>query len=340
MSKSLLPSEKIETIIFKLLSTHPKYINLLLEYVKKEWFESKKVGEILHYIRLYYVKYYKLPSEKTLDLIIDKLYATNEADMNEVKALKERAKEIDANEFDLEFLDGEIITYLKSTAYYNTVMSNIEDIEQKHNCTSCCEELTKISSMTLEYDLGLDYIVDIDGLLERLANPANRLSTGFDSIDEVTNGGLLRDGKCLAIIQAATHVGKSLVLTNLATNFIQQDLFVLIITLEMSEDVYGQRISANLTNCGVNLLGLEKERSMVKYDVENIRKNCPNSKLLIKEFAPQSLSCNNLKVFIDKATMTYNRKPDVILIDYLTLMIPNGKEFAIALKSINMLLKN
>lgn len=325
MSKKLIPSEKIELIIFKLFSTKPKYINLLLEYVEKSWFENRKVGELVNIVKQFYVKFHKLPNDKTVELLISK-YFQEEESRKECETIFEKSKALNVDEFDEEFIDDNVVEYLKSSAYYSTIMKNIDEIQSTHNCASCCTELSKISSMTLEYNIGLSYIDDIEGILDRLGTPHSRLPTGLTSVDETMCGGLLAAGKCLCIIQAATHVGKSLVLTNIAANMLKQDKFVVIFTLEMSEDVYAQRISANLVRCNVNLVGMQTESDLIKNKINLIKEKYPNSKLLIKEFPPDSITCNNIKSHLDKVVMMYNRKPDIIIVDYLTLLLPNNKK--------------
>jgi hypothetical protein len=45
-----------------------------------------------------------------------------------------------------------------------------------------------------------------------------------------------------------------------------------------------------------------------------------------KRQAVDNANCNNIKSHIDKIVMMYNRKPDIIIVDYLTLLLPNNKK--------------
>lgn len=65
-----------------------------------------------------------------------------------------------------------------------------------------------------------------------------KIATKWDSVDQYTNGGFLKDGRMIALIMAQAGLGKSVFLSNLAVSFLKQNLSVVVISLEMSQDVY------------------------------------------------------------------------------------------------------
>lgn len=73
---------------------------------------------------------------------------------------------------------------------------------------------------------------------EYIRNPEAKVSTLWPSLDAYTHGGFLKDGRSLYLVMAQAGLGKSLFLSNLAVNFLKQGLKVVVISLEMSEDVY------------------------------------------------------------------------------------------------------
>lgn len=73
---------------------------------------------------------------------------------------------------------------------------------------------------------------------EYLKNPEAKIKMGWESLDTYTNGGVLKDGKMLALFMAQAGLGKSVFLSNMAVNFLKQNLGVVVISLEMSQDVY------------------------------------------------------------------------------------------------------
>lgn len=314
-----LPPQKIEPLFIRSLLTEPKYVNIISEHFEKHWLNDEDFGNLTSIVIKYYEKYNKLPSQKTLDLIILKSFPEKH---KEISSKLNTIYSLNLNDFDKEYLDEQLLNYLRNAGLYWTIMSSIETIEKNKTVSECMERMRSISTMDFNYDIGLQYFDELDQHLERIANPEARLPTGWDSFDHIMNGGWYKSGRCLAIFIGETHIGKSLVLSNLAANYIKMGKFPVIITLEMCEDVYAQRIDAHISKVDINHIKTNLEK--VKSDVEKIKSKFPESDLVIKEFPPDSISCNHIKTYIDKLIVTKKRKPDIIIIDYTNLLIPDG----------------
>jgi replicative DNA helicase len=88
----------------------------------------------------------------------------------------------------------------------------------------------------------------------------------------------------------------------------------------MSETVYGTRIDAHLTKTDIN--SLQHNTELVVSTANRIKDDYSNSKLIIKEFPPDSITCNNIKAYLDKITAFHQRAPDIVIVDYINLMLP------------------
>lgn len=319
---NLLPSDKIEPIILKLALTYPKYVNLIQKHFDKNWLEDKELGEIVFFVNKFFEKFKKLPTTNTLDLIINKKYEKDREQYLKMMSKLKSAIDIDICSLDLEYIDVEVVNYLKNAGFYWTLINSIDKIQKSHNVQEYMEKMQEISSMTFDSDIGFDYLEDIDEHIEDIKNPESRLSLGIKSLDEVMAGGVYTQGRCLAIFLGQTHVGKSLMFSNIAANLLKQNKFVVIISLEMCERVYGERIDAHLTKEDINKLQFNTEK--IKSTAESIKEKHPKSKLIIKEYPPETIDSATIKLYIDKITAQFNRKPDIVLVDYLTLMVPNN----------------
>jgi KaiC/GvpD/RAD55 family RecA-like ATPase len=316
----LLAPEKLEPILFKLLLTDTKYLNLLnsCNYTK-EWLSDKDFGISIDMVLKYFTKYQSLPKFSTIDLLLSKLKILEETYKDVSRKIK-LANEIDLKKYDSDFLDEQVLKYLKHSGFYWTIMSSIDEIQEKHDIGMYLEKMSKISTLNFDKDLGLDYLENIEEHISYLENPEARLSTGWESLDKYMNGGLLKDGRCLAVFLGETHIGKSLMLSNIAANLLSQNKFVMIISLEMSKDVYGTRIDAHLTTRDIN----KPDSDSIRKNVECIKLKNDKSKLIIKEFPPDTVTCNHLKTYIDEVVQYYKRTPDIIIIDYINLLLPNN----------------
>jgi len=317
---STLPPEKIEPLIFKLAVTNTKYTALLLDHFESSWFEDKHLGDLLGVTLRFFTKYEGLPSLPTMDLIISKKY--NAESYKDISIRVKNVWDIDISGYDLNYLDEQIVNYLRNAGLYHTIMTDIEKIESSHSVEHCLDKLQRISAMNFSHDIGFQYFEELDEHMAELANPEAKLSTGWDNLDNTLGGGLLKEGKCLVTFMGESHIGKSLFLSNLASNLLNMNKFVIIISLEMSEQVYGTRIDAHLSNSDINQIQYNVDE--VKDTISHVKAKNSDAKLIIKEYAPDSLSCNQIKNYLDKVISTLNRTPDVIIVDYINLLIPNG----------------
>ena len=316
----LLPSEKIEPIIFKLGVSNSRYASLLLDYFEEDWFEDSVLGTVMDtVVKKMYGEKNKLPKPATVELLASKMFS-NRDDHTQIVSKVKSALNLNTEEYDLEWIDEQMINYLKQAGLYTTVTSSLDEMEKEHKVT-CLEKLEKISNMSFNEHLGLNYIEDIDEHIDELLNPESRVSTGWNSLDEVTSGGYNSDGKNLIIFMAEAGMGKSLMLSNSAANYLKKDKFVIIISLEMSEFVYGKRVGAHLSNIDINNLEMNADR--LKSDISDLKLKHPDAMLVIKEFPPESISTAHIKNYIDSLVRKHDRKPDAILVDYVNLLLPN-----------------
>ena len=119
------------------------------------------------------------------------------------------------------------------------------------------------------------------------------------------------------IFAGPTNVGKSIFLSNVATNAAEAGKKVLVVSLEMSEMIYSKRITSKLTNLPINRL--QEHVDTLKEKVNTFKAVRPNSKLIIKEFPPNSITPPQLEAYVKKLN-NKGFKPDIIVLDYLNLM--------------------
>lgn len=321
-----LSPEKIEPIILKLFYTDAKYCTLLTEIYERQWFSDEEIGRCIELCGMFHSKFGKLPTFDTLKLFVEKYYE-NHANPKVVAALAETVAKLQASnnikidKYDSDWLEKEIVDYLQNSGIYWTIMSNVDTITQEQSVAHILNRLQFLSNMNFDVDLGFDYLENIQEHCEELQEDDARISTGWDNMDYVMNGGLLEDGRCLAVIMGQTHIGKSLVLSNMACNMLKNDKFVVIISLEMSEHIYGTRIGAHLSTIDINKLKHNADTLLNR--ITNLKDKHSNAKLIIKEFPPDSVNCAHLKTYLEKLIAHHGRKPDAIFIDYINLLVPN-----------------
>jgi len=232
-----------------------------------------------------------------------------------------------------EVVDMNLREFIRKNALMTSLMDNIDllsaadaerDSEKYQKIVDkCLSNFDRVQKITFsDNDIGLDYFSE-KGMKDHwdfLRNPDAKIATGWASVDTYTNGGFLKDGRMLALFMAQAGLGKSVFLSNLAVNFLKQNLSVVVISLEMSQDVYAQRFDAHISLKNINRL---KDNEQAARDrIAAFYAEHKNADLIIKEFPPRSVNTAKIDSYIE-SLMTAGKRVDVIIVDYLNLVLPN-----------------
>jgi archaellum biogenesis ATPase FlaH len=169
--------------------------------------------------------------------------------------------------------------------------------------------------ISLNKDMGTDYFEDPRARLTKLKDGNGQISTGWPSIDKKLYGGFNRGE--LNIFCAGSGGGKSLFLANLGVNWALQGLNVLYLTFELAEGLVGMRLDSMTT--GINTREIFKSIDDVELKVKMIGKKSGNIQI---KYMPSGKNCNDIRAYLKEYQVKKGCKPDVILIDYLDLMMP------------------
>lgn len=169
--------------------------------------------------------------------------------------------------------------------------------------------------ISLNKDMGTDYFEDPRARLEALKNSNGQISTGWPSVDKKLYGGFNRGE--LNIWCAASGGGKSLFLANLGVNWALQGLNVLYLTFELSENLVAMRMDSMMTN--VPTREVFKNLDDVELRVKTLSKKSGSVQI---KYMPSGKNCNDLRAYLKEYQVKKGHKPDILLIDYLDLMMP------------------
>lgn len=203
------------------------------------------------------------------------------------------------------------------------------------------KKMEKACNVSLLEDLGHWYYRDFNEHVKYLQEEkVIGIPTGWNWLDkEVLGGGLWPRG--LTIIGGGTNTGKSLVLGQLAGWLSLSGKKVLLVTLEISKEVYASRISSQLSK--IPFRDLKNQITNLGLFVQDLKNNKNPGEIIIKEYAARQVSVGGIDNLIEKIILA-GFEPDVIIVDYLTLLRPvlsrgmnsyeQGKEFAEGLRGL------
>lgn len=302
-----------KNILFQSIKS-PYYLGSIIDHIDVKYFSNNNVKSILSVILKFYKEYDKYPNLTEIKTLLN-----DESLKKSFKLVVDEFKNLD-KDVDVDILIKQTEQFFRERAVYNTMLDVAENIKQyKH--ADVLKKFEKSCGISLITDIGMDYFKDIDSHIEWLKQQVDKISTGYEFLDKKIKGGFNKNGRGLHVILGGTNSGKSIVLGNIAANVVRQNYCVPIISLEMGENYYAQRMSANFSSISVD--DLKDNTEDLKNIISNIQEKTPNSKLIIKEFAPGCLTPNGLDNYLDMLKKKgYNF--DLVVLDYITLMKSEG----------------
>lgn len=169
--------------------------------------------------------------------------------------------------------------------------------------------------ISLTRDLGTDYFADPAERINKYFNSGGQVSTGWPQLDKLLYGGFSRGE--LNIFAGGSGSGKSLVMMNIALNWLQMGLSGVYISLELSEELTGLRTDAMLTNASTK--DIRKDIDHTALTVKMVGKKF--GKYRIKALPAQS-NINDIRSYLKELQIQTNIKFDFMMIDYLDLLMP------------------
>lgn len=169
--------------------------------------------------------------------------------------------------------------------------------------------------ISLTKDMGTDYFDDPRARINKYFNSGGQVSTGWPQLDKLLYGGFSRGE--LNIFAGGSGSGKSLVMMNIALNWLQAGLSGVYITLELSEELCALRTDAMLTNASTK--DIRKDIETTELKVKLVGKKAGQYR--IKGFPAQS-NINDIRSYIKEVQIQTGIRVDFIMVDYLDLLMP------------------
>jgi len=303
-------------IIYKAL-TSEKYLATVIGSITPTHFKDKNIKLIFSIIKDFYLRRSTVPTITEL-----KTFIIDNESKEAFKTVVQRFTDLDKNLNEQELLEN-TERYIKERSIWSTILDISKDIaDGKIDTSFILDKFEKSCNVNLKTNVGLDLFKDLNVLIDDLNTEQPVISTGYKFLDKKIGGGWLKNGRAVYIFAGETNVGKSIFLGNFATNIANQNKTVLLITLEMSELVYAKRLISGVSKIPIS--ELKAETQTLRTQIEEHSKGNPNSKLIIKEFPPSTITPIQLQSFI-KEVINTGVHIDAIVLDYINLLrAPNG----------------
>ena len=169
--------------------------------------------------------------------------------------------------------------------------------------------------ISLQKDLGTDYWADPASRINRYFNNGGQVSTGWPQMDRLLYGGFSRGE--LNIFAGGSGSGKSLVMMNIALNWLAQGLNGVYVSLELSEELCSLRTDAMLTSTSTKDIRKDIDNTSLKISMAGKKAGTYQVKAL-----PAQSNINDVRAYLKEYQIQTNHKVDFVMIDYLDLLMP------------------
>lgn len=296
-------------LAFLMLEDRP-FSEQIEEVVDVGFFELKYLRVFASKIFDYRRKYGTHPTRKIFDSIL-RTDLEDESEIIQDQVRNYFARSIIRKVTDEDYIKNTALDFCKKQKLKEAILRSV-GLLQNSSYDQIRKVIDEALNLGIDTDYGHDFIKDFELRYQFRARAP--VSTGWDLIDNITKSGLGKGE--LGVVIAPTGAGKSMVLAHLGAQAVKNGLDVIHYTLELSEEVTGQRYDSCIS--GVGLSDLHSAKDIVRETIQDI-----DGRLIIKEYPTKSASINTLKAHLEKLKKN-NFKTGMIIVDYGDLLKPVG----------------
>ena len=303
-------------LIIKTLFCNRSARDRMVPYLSADWFrENINISTIIENVIKYVEKYTTFPNAFEMRNML----------RNDTQILEEfdAAMEIPDEECMTEYILDDIEVFVRKKLIYQVTVEIQEALfhSKGDEETSYAQKLADAESFTFKTDIGLDLVDDLEMVYEDMITCVKVIGTGLKDVDILLNGGVPE--KVMIGVLAATNVGKTLIMTAIASNMMAAGHNVLYITMEDPDKKIALRMMQNICNISQDQLKMLNKNSFIS--LKEKMKALTDRHLKIVELPDSTANamriCTVLKDLKDKK----NFVPEIIFLDYIGCMIPNGR---------------
>ena len=286
------------------LITDVKFLEQVTEITKPAFFESQANQWIVDEVQNYFNEFRAVP---TMEVFKIKVGSIEDKGLKQTVVDQLKAVYLQVGSDDIPYVKKEYLTFAKNQKVKDALLKSV-DLLKAGNYDKIIDTMMAASKVGVESDLGMDYIDEFELIMEDVKR--NSVSTGWEVIDELMDGGL-GPGE-LGVVMAPSGIGKSWFLSKIACSALQRGKNVLHYSLELSESYVGQRYTTILTGIQTSE---HKER---KDEIIRKIKQVPG-RVRIKYYPPQFASAKTIAAHVEKVRQI-GFNPKLIIIDYADLL--------------------
>lgn len=305
--------QEFEKVIIKALYSNETICTKVLPELSDKWFSEYDTRQIVNNIIEFNTKYGNLPNVIELKRMI--------ADEKTLKVLDE-VLSMDDSTVNTPYLVGEIEEFVRKKLLLNQAIKIQQYVNGSVQKESFTDNVADAEAFTFDDNVGFDFFNEAQRLYEDANTKEVTFKCGLKTIDDLIGGGFHE--KSLSLIMSSTNVGKTLIMCSLTTNFVLHGYRVLYVTFEDSENKIATRIAQNMFDITQPQYKVMSRNDFDKA-FDKAKKLAGGDKLIIKEYPEGTVNALQIEALIKDLKDKKKFVPDILVVDYIGCMVPNGK---------------
>ena len=281
------------------------------EVLEESYFDVKYLRLIIGEIFKYKEKYEIHPTHDAISTI----FRVGFQEENEVLVKQARTFLVRIHKShvdDADFVKETALDFAKRQKLKEAMIKSIS-LLQKSSFDEISHVINEALKLGTDTNFGYDWIKDFEERFE--IKTRNAVSTGWDDIDSICDGGLGQGELGIGIAPSGT--GKSMLLGHLGAQALKAGKNVVHYTLELADTVIGSRYDSCITGIPIN--DLREKKDDVFQGIKGVAGN-----LIIKEYPTKKASTKTIKNHLERIVKKGN-DIDMIIVDYADLLAPLSK---------------
>jgi archaellum biogenesis ATPase FlaH len=214
-----------------------------------------------------------------------------------------------------EFILKETERWIQKLELTSAIYKSVDILKNDSEFETIIGFVSDALKISFDTDTGLNYNSSIKERIEYYHKKLKGISSGISSLDKILGSGFLN--KTLNIFVSPSHGGKSAMLVHAVASNLLKKKKILFLSLEMTEEEIAKRIDANILNIATNDFWCTSAKDFeIKFN--SIAPSL--GELVIKEYPSGTHNTLKLESLLNDLEKQSGFKPDIIAIDYLTLM--------------------
>lgn len=330
MSEQMAFPAAIQKKILAMLLFDGKALGFFRGVVRPEFFDNPALRDLAIILYKFYDKYKRPITIEELEVEFGELIsASRRIPEDEYRSVLDGVLGAGI-EGGFEYVQDKVVAFAQYQAIKNAISDAADIVKRKKNYE---EILSKVRDALAigesDQDLGVFYHANLDARIEKRLSGLTRadcaIGTALRTLDRKLGGGLGRGE--LGIIMGPMKRGKTVFSVNMAYGAMSNGIKVAHYIMEGSEDRLQVLYDARISGLSKDLVAKKEHQEEVRSAVNLFHGRPGIERLIVKHFPAQSCSPLSIENHINRLAV-YGFDPELIIVDYLGLMVSTHKAIA------------